>query len=479
VVPREREPVIAVGALGVTAALFVLFAVVGYPIVDALFDAKPLQRALLAPVAGLCTLTFPVATLNHVGLPVRSFGVPVLAVALVAAAVYYVRRRPPVPWREMLPFAVVLLLALAVAAWPMTVFNFDWLAFGNDDMTTYTLSANHFFAHGYFQLPSANDLIQEHDPSWNTSFFYSYAEVRYAAPLMLAWVMSITGLSSGAAFMPMIVALHLVAIVSAVALVAARNDGGRTALIACLLLAVSANLLSGTLRQLLPQDFGLALLAGAAVTLLRRPPEPRPALLRRAALGALFVGTLVIEYPEVLPFLFAPALLYVLLSLVRRREGWRSWGLVAGVVAVGVLVVANENLPGAVSLFLRQAQVATAAGSAYDRVLFGEFLTPLVFPLLWGFTTVGAAIGPWSAFAVVCGGIATIGAYVAAVRYGLALEPAALILLVMLTLAVQLEWNGGSFGVFKITMYVQPFLMCTLACCVSDLIDTRRRRSAA
>jgi len=465
-----------VQALCVTAALFVLFAVLGYPLVYELLDTTPLQRLLLAPVTGLCAATFPVATLNHLGLPVRSFGFPLLAVALVAAVVYYVRRRPPVPWREARPFAAVLVLALAFAAWPMAVFNFDWFSFGNDDMSTYTLGANHFFSHGFFQLPPASDLMNERDPSWNTSFYYSYDEVRYAAPLMLAWVMSITGLSAAAAFMPMIVALHLVVIAAAGALLATRDRRGRAALLACLLLAVSATLLSGTLRQLLPQDFGLAALAAAAAVLLRPPVAQRRAMIARAALGSLFVGTLVIEYPEVLPFFLAPALLYVLMSLVRSRDVRRSWAVVVAVVAVGVLVVANENIPGAISLFVRQAQVATAAGSAYDRVLFAEFLTPLVFPLLWGFATVGGAIGPWSVVAVLCGALATLGAYVLALRYSLAFEPAALILLIMLVILVQLELNGGSFGVFKLTMYAQPFLMCTVACCFADLVWPRGRR---
>ena len=465
-------------ALGVTVALFVLFAVVGYPIADALFDTKPLQRALLAPVAGLCALTIPVATLNHIGFPVRTVGLPIAGLALIAAAAYCIARRPRVPWREALPFAAVTLLAFAVAAWPMTVFGFDWVSFGNDDMTTYVLGGNHFFAHGYFQLPPLGDLMNERDPSWNTSFFYSFDEVRYASPLMLAWVMSVTGLSAGAAFMPMIVALHLVVIVTAGALLAARDDRGRAALIACVLLAVSANLLSGTLRQLLPQDFGLALLAGAAAVLLRPPPTGRGAVVRRIALGSLLAGTLVITYPEVIPFFVIPAALYVAASVVRTPRSWCVWLVLVGAVAAGAVVVANENVPGAIALLFRQAQVATVQGSAYDRVLFAEFLTPLVFPLLWGFATVGGAIGPWSALAVACGGLATIGACAAAIRYSIALEPVALMLLVMLAVFVQLMMNGGSFGVFKLTMYVQPFLLGTLACGVVDIAGRIRRSTA-
>ena len=466
------------GALFVTFALFVVFAVLGYPIVYELLDA-PLRRLLLAPVSGLCVMTVPVAVLNHVGLPVSAVGRPVLFVGLVVAAAYYVVRRPRVPWRAAAPYAAVLAVGLGLAAWPMTVFNFDWLSFGNDDMTTYLLGGNHFFAHGYFQLPSPAELLSERDPSWNTSFFYSYDEVRYASPLMLAWVMSVAGLSSGASFMPMIVALHLVVIVSAGALLASRDDRGRAALLTCLLLALSANLLSGTLRQLLPQDFGLALLAGAAAMMMRPPPDSRAALLKGAVLAALFAGTLVIAYPEVMPFLIVPAALYAGLSIRRARTSWRSWAVLGGVVALGAVVIANENLPAEIAFFFRQAQVATAAGSAYDRGLFAAFLTPLVFPLLWGFATVGATIGPLTVPAVICGALATLAAAVAAVRYSLALEPVAMVLLVMLALFVELMWSGGSFGLFKLTMYVQPFLLGTLACFFVDVFAPRAKRRTA
>jgi hypothetical protein len=466
-------------ALATTLALVMIFAAVGYAIVDGLLDTTPLQRLLLAPVAGLCAITVAVATLNHLGFSVRVVGWPVLGVALLAAGAYYIRRRPPVPWREARPFLFVLALGFAIAAWPMAIFDFDWISFGNDDMTTYLLGGNHFFSHGYFQLPPVSDLMNERDPSWNTSFYYSFTEVRYAAPMMLAWVMSITGLSAGAAFMPMIVALHLLVIASTAGLLAGRDDRGRAALLACLLLAVSANLLSGTLRQLLPQDFGLAVLAGAVATLLRPLPQTRATTIKRAILGSLFAGTLVIGYPEVLPFLIAPAGLYVVLRLLRSRAGWRGWAVFGAAVTVGTLLVANENVPGAIDLFFKQAAAATPAGAASNRVLFAEFLTPLAFPLLWGLGTVGGALGPWTSLAIVCGSLATIGAYVAAVRYSIAMEPTAMILLVMLLTFVQLMLVSAGFGTFKLTMYVQPFLLGTLACWVVDVIRSRTAREAA
>jgi hypothetical protein len=466
-------------ALLVTLALFVVLGFVGYAFVHALLDTAPLQRLLLAPVTGLCALTVPVATLNHLGAPVRAVGLAVLAVLVLGATAYYLRRRPAVPWRQAWPFAAVLLVALGIAGWPMALFGFDWVSFGNDDMTTYLLGGNHFFAHGFFQLPSASELLSERDPSWDTSFYYNFSEVRYASPLMLAWVMSVTGLSAGAAFMPMIVALHLVVIASTAGLLAGRDDRGRAALIACALLAVSANLLSGTLRQLLPQDFGLAVLAAAVAALLRPPPVTTAGMLRRAAVASLYTGTLTIAYPEVLPFFLIPAAIYVGVSIVRARTSWRAWAVLGAVVAAGTLLIVNENVPGEIALFVKQARTATPAGAMYDRVLFAEFLTPLVFPLLWGLSGVGAVPGLWTAVGVVVGAAATIGACVAAVRYTLALEATAAVLLTMLLVFVQLMLSGGSFGIFKLTMYVQPFLMGVVALCAADLIEKRAWRRAA
>jgi hypothetical protein len=59
------------------------------------------------------------------------------------------------------------------------------------------------------------------------------------------------------------------------------------------------------------------------------------------------------------------------------------------------------------------------------------------------------------------------------------MEPAAIVLLFMLLLFLQLMWSGGSFGVFKLTMYIQPFLLGTVACFAADLLAKRAWRSAA
>ena len=107
-------------------------------------------------------------------------------------------------------------------------------------------------------------------------------------------------------------------------------------------------------------------------------------------------------------------------------------------------------------------------------------LTPLVFSILWGLATVGAGLGPWTVSRVLCGIIATAGASVAAVRYSFTMEATAMILLVMLyKTSVQLMLVGGGFGLFKLAMYVQPFLLGTLACSLADFAGRRPSRRAA
>ena len=50
----------------------------------------------------------------------------------------------PVPFRRLAPFAAVLLLAALANGYPMIRFGFNWISYGDDDMTNYLLAANSF-----------------------------------------------------------------------------------------------------------------------------------------------------------------------------------------------------------------------------------------------------------------------------------------------------------------------------------------------
>src|SRR5262249_46955031 len=148
---------------------------------------------------------------------------------------------------------------------------------------------------------------------------HAAAMVRPGSDLVLAWVVSLTGLSAHQAFMPLILAFHLVLVSAAGALVFRSAEDAQPAWWTCALLTLSALTTLGTLYQLIAQVAGLALLAGCVTVLLRIPHDlDRVAAARYGFLAALLVSALLVVYPEIFPFL-------VLAFLAHLAVTWRRW----------------------------------------------------------------------------------------------------------------------------------------------------------
>src|SRR3954454_17635734 len=102
-------------ALGLSVALFLFWDFVGLGLVTALHARRSwLQNTLLAPMVGLAATLLPIFWLNRMGLPVRSFAVPMAVGLLLLSAVLLLVRRPRLPWREYLPFVAVFALMLVL-----------------------------------------------------------------------------------------------------------------------------------------------------------------------------------------------------------------------------------------------------------------------------------------------------------------------------------------------------------------------------
>src|SRR5262249_43920474 len=152
-------------------------------------------------------------------------------------------------------------------------------------------------------------------------FWHAVCMERPGCDLVLAWVMALTGLTVHAAYMPLILAFHLVLISAAGALLCRGEGSPMPAWWVCLLMALSALTTLGTLYQLLAQVPGLALLAACAVFYLRPLDEiGRQPALRHGTLLAVLAAGLMLMYPEVIPFLG----LAFLVGLAANRAQWRG-----------------------------------------------------------------------------------------------------------------------------------------------------------
>lgn len=452
-------------AILLTVALFALWLLVGHALLALLRPGPSLPNLLLAPAVGLAVTVLPAFLLSRAGLPVAHFAWP-LALSLTAAAgILLAWLRPLTCLRNYLPVAGLLLLGLLLTGRPLLEFGFDWLSYCNDDMANYSLRALRLLHHGLGDVPPAAELLEGRDYSQFFWFMDVPGMARVGSDLVLAWVVSLTGLSPLQTFMPLILAFHLVLLSAGGSLVCRSEEQRPQALAVCGLLALSALTALGTLYQLLGQVAGLALLV-AGTTLLLRPLAGVRGIhaLRHGLLNGILFAALLVVYPEVFPFLVLALAIYLAIGL--------RWGLVEGgpllttaaIAVTSVAVLLGRYLAAPVCYLLEQM----AHGSRFKEVLielFPYYLLPSGFGNLWGLIGLGGdpSRDPLVNGKIVLGavllGIALVAAAVLTWKRG---EPAAVMSLLMLAVAAFLFTGPDAYGLFKLAMFLQPFLLATL-----------------
>jgi hypothetical protein len=451
-------------ALGLSIALFAYWLIVGYALVSALHSQRNLlQNLLLAPVIGLIAGLLPVYWLNRLGLPTDRFGLPLMLLLLCASLISLWRVRPYWPLRAYLPFGVVLGIALLVTGWPMLRFGFDWLAFANDDMANYTLWAFRFQHHGFLEVPSLPEIASGRDYSL---FYWLYELIvsRPGAMLLLAWVASVTGLTSQQVYMPLTLGANLVLISAAGALVLQNRRWRVAAIATCSLLALSALMTLGAMYQLIPQIVGLALLASAAALLLRPPPASLTgrAKIREGILLGMLIAGLPLVYTEVLPILVLAFGLYTAVALVQRHYAIKALLIWLVTATAFALVALNRFTLEALAYLWMQVVHSSAPGNP-DSSLFPYYLLPSGVANLWGFLPIETpAFEPWTSIAIIAGAVLLAVAALMAIGLAWRKQPVAIVTLVMLLLLARLFAQRADFGLFKLAMFLQPFLLGTL-----------------
>ena len=199
--------------------LFVFFTVVGQALLSGLkVRFGVLWSWFLAPTMGMSVTMLLATEGSKLGHPIRSVG-PWVAIGLAVASVAVLLwRRPKLPCRQLRPFAILLVLYLVYAGWPMFKFGFKWISYGNDDMANYTLGAERFLNNSYYFLPEQTEL-EGRDYSQHFWFMHALQQIRPGSEMMLAWTCSITGLNPHQVFMPVIFTFTLLQLASIGALV--------------------------------------------------------------------------------------------------------------------------------------------------------------------------------------------------------------------------------------------------------------------
>jgi hypothetical protein len=452
-------------ALFFSFALFAFFAFLGASVVELLSPWRSALRGLLiAPGIGAATMVLPLFALNRLNFGVRQFAWPLTIALVLGAAVILWVKRPIFPGKQILPFVIVLVVAGAIAGYPLARYGFNWISYGNGDMSSYVMSAHRFADHGYYKFPDRTAMLENRDLGASYWFEYSVEGARCGSDLLLAWLISLTNLTGFQIYMPALLALHL-ALISAAGGLILRNSSLRTAAVAsCAWLAISPLNTLGTMYQLMPQIFGVTLLAiSAAILLARRRTTTPGEWIRFSLLGGGMVSALTVVYYEILPFLIVPLGCYHALQLVRRRETIKS--LVAPALGIALVIAILLRT----WIFAILAVLSWQAGRSFvnvdpDLSLFPYYLVPSGLANLWGFIPIGVppVAGPGMNAAILSGGLLLLAAAAASVWQAWKGQPVAVISTVMLAVGAELYLHGGDFGLFKLSMFIQPFLLSSL-----------------
>jgi hypothetical protein len=452
----------------VTALLVVLALLAGYWLVGlgtlaaVGADTSQLRLVLVAPALGSAVFDLILFVFNYDGgVGVEHYGLAVAVVLLVAAAVVLAIRRPRIDPRALLVLAVCL-AGLALVAGPLVTYGFNWDSAGNDDMGNYVLSALGLLHHGLVMPFDVNGILHDRDYSTFLETLHNLGS-RPGSDIELAGVSAVVGRLPYQTFMPFILSLQLsgVCATGALALQAARRWWAAPIAVALLLVSPEANY--GWLQQLLAQTAGLGLAAALLAVLMDGDLHNGSRRVRTSDVVpvGLIASAFILNYVELASTIALAYLTYLAILMARRRLNLAALARFLIPVVVMAFVILNGYLILEIHYTFSQA---TGGLAGTPLSFFGFALVPEGLAELVGFKVipgVGGSLGTSLAivlaallvFMLLCGSVLSA-------RRGVA---AAVVLVLDAALGALLAHNSAAFGLFKLFMYVQPFIAATLA----------------
>jgi hypothetical protein len=449
----------------ITLTLFAIWGIVGYALTSSLLSRRQaISNLLLAPAVGMGTLELAA----HIGLrfdsAVGPVARPIVLGALLLAAGIFLVRRPPFPVRRVIPFGLILMVAALLIGWPLLKWGGDWISHANEDMANYCLAATGYRDHGFRMLKPEPYFAGEDQTYEMWSLYADRIGIRHGSEMSLAMTAEIASLPVLFVFMPVILAMHLT-LISSVGFMLHRLGKGRSAaILACAFMAISPLSSFGVLQQLIAQVGGLALLI-AAIALFCRPARklPTSGWMKRGILGGIVAAALILHYSESIPFVLVAFGLNIAIGFARGRRDFKQLAvalLSASMVPflIGSFLVANIS-------FLRFQTQNTVNRPALDREFFPHFLSSEGFARLWGFATLYEEVevrsqSPWPVHRLVlAGALCLLLALGAAIALAWRKQPVGTTLLVMAGVAAFFIKTNSAFGLFKLAMFAQPFIV--------------------
>jgi hypothetical protein len=434
-------------------------------------DLTSLRTALTAPALGSAATVLPLFLASSAGVSMQYGGPVVFTALLLGALVLVATRRPRLP-RGTRPVVAACVGAGLLSAWPFFHFGFSWIGNANSDMTLYVLSATRLVHHGLLSAVDPAGLSGNRDFAGLTGSLYAQGG-RPGSDIILAALSSVIGRPAYQLYMPLTVAVNLVATSSVAALTMQAARRWWAALLAASLFAVSPLATYALIQQLLPQLWGLALACSLLALLLRRDlHQAGGARMRDVIPVGVIAAALSVVYMEAASTLVLAYALYVFVLIAKRQIALRATFLHVWLPALAIVLIVLNSFSRRDVDYLK-LQVVHGAHAAGNPPLFGYAMVPSALAAVVGLRT----WNPSSTSSIVGFSIVVAALILAAVLFGVGAtiwrgQAAPLALAASALLAVLLIIRVSDFGLFKLAMFVQPFLAASIAVWLS-MLDRR------
>jgi hypothetical protein len=402
---------------------------------------------------------------------------PLFAGVLVVSIIALAYQRFQVTSAAVFP-ATVALAAFALVGWPLLTYDSSWIAFSNGDSQFYIKTAERLAAGGFFKVPTMDSMVFDTNPE--TRLFFAHAIHGGDRPLFelfLALLSSLARLPVISIYMAFMVSLYATqalatcAIAEAICRSRSRMRNARQMIVITALLALaSAPTVLGFCGELGPQIIGVSVFAALVAVMHSSPNSGTPRQpLSPVFLYALLIATLLAGYTELLPLAILATIIGSLTNTTRLKSPKQLISIGRQVVPILLLIAVflNTHL---LALYFTVKGGLSGGSRATDAVAptFPQYLIPTGLGTLWGIAPATSdgdstlsqsaiAVGFALLLAVVIYSIVTIRSATGLASTTLAMAIAAGILFA----------HQSDFGVYKLAMYAQPFLITSLASLLS------------
>lgn len=456
---------------GLIIGAYALWLMIGWGIlihIDAGYSR--ILKLIISPVIGVSVIVILLYAGYRIGYPVMFFAKELtvaLAILSFASIVAGTKKEDKENGllKDFLIVFFLLLLAIFINGWPLFVYGSDWLGFGNSDMTTLSEGAIYFLNNGFTNTPSLGRAFSGEDYSQLRWLLYTLSMHRLGAELLLAWSSGVTGWNVIEIFMSLTVASQGLLISSVAALTYFTTNRISAVYLSAICMSVTSLAVYSLVNNLMPQILGQSMLILSVLHLYNITYIRKSIGLGDAVIASISISAVMFVYPEMLAFVGSYFALVVYLVIKEGKLHGRNVIKLCAVSFVLIVVFVNyQIIPAAHHLAAAFIGGSREVGDVNDSLFFYYF-KPSGFAQLWGLDTFSSYIEnyhPWVQNATIIYGFSLSIIALVVICKTPKPQPAPLILMIMIGLAAVFYVKKSDFGLFKLSLYIQPFLVSAI-----------------